>query len=94
MSPIEGKLPAPLLSVGKLVFDEFIEFCVLPALFLPWHFLYHCCIRYPPLLGCIKNVVSVVNVLSNLINLTSVFPLVTLRQFCSHSLNLRIVFFI
>ena len=62
-SPIGGTFVAPLRPGGLLVFADFLNFCILPILFLSLHFIFQFCSRYPPMLEAL---VFVVTVFSNL----------------------------
>ena len=79
LSPIGGRLVAPESPVGLFVLVDRKKFCILPLLFLSLHFIFHRCNRYPPLLGALIIVVTVICILSYLVKLYVSFPTVTFR---------------
>ena len=61
LSPIGGKLVAPLSPVGEFVFVDLMKFDILPFPFLSLHFIFQFCKRFPPLLGAFNIVVCYLN---------------------------------
>ena len=69
LSPIGGIDVAAELPVGEVEFDYFTKFCLLPLLVTSLHSITQFCSSYPPWLGYLITVVSIISILYCLVRL-------------------------